>query len=248
MATTCSFGQIKDGRFRSICVNGKEIINNNRDLKCIRCFNSNTACFRKYLVTDELTEKKDGLVTDKVIYFNPHGYGRINLNCNLNYEYDFNSEEELDEILYPDCWETTYETKYPQTLLLRDGNEGAVEHHFTVPSELEYKNPCLENWCALVEVCIQLKIDTEFTEDLQFCIKKNDETVVTSNCIASGYDYDFEDGNIKTVKLVDIIECNPSDTLDIYIKLSFGKVDIISGSENSYANFKIIGFQECSAV
>jgi hypothetical protein len=35
MATTCNFGQVKDLRVRSLCVDGKEVIDSNRQLDCI---------------------------------------------------------------------------------------------------------------------------------------------------------------------------------------------------------------------
>ena len=36
MANTCGFGKIKDGRFNSICIKGKDIIDCDRNLKHIK--------------------------------------------------------------------------------------------------------------------------------------------------------------------------------------------------------------------
>ena len=236
MANTCSFGQIKDGRFRSICVNGKDIINGDLNLKCIKAITAQTACINTVEI-NKLTEKgeSDCVVINRSIKLNPHGVGRIFVNSPILWE------TSGSYIVDVGSSEISFETYGPSTLLLNG-------HHFTTPSVEAYTNECLTSleWCALVQVDIQLKIANEFDDFGQYEVRliKNDEDVVSKTCVyASGEEYET-----RTVSLCDTVECNPSDTLDIYIQFEGveSSIEILSGSEFSHATFKIVGLKECT--
>ena len=230
MSTTCSFGQIKDGRFRSICINGKEVIDKDRNIKCIKSFSANKACI-KSINTVKVDEKKNNrcVVVDKAIPLNPHGYGRIYLGSEVA-KY---ADSEVNEIINSNDWNISYETFGPNTLLL----EG---HHFTTPSLADYTNACLTEWCALVEVCVQLKVQSNVANDgdgvFEINLTKNSTDVVSRTCVKT---YD-EDPTTRSVHLCDTIKCLPEDTLDIFVKFDEGSVDFIDGSEQSHATFKIV--------
>jgi hypothetical protein len=267
MSGGCGFGQIGDMRARSLCIGGKVVVDNKRNLfvknmktKSITTSTLTTSSMTtsgpiktKFLEQETLGQ---GVVVDRPLISNAHGICRAFLNQDVKL---FNTDSVLLDA--GQVWTRSFESAvfndtydFPP-LLLQSTNETEV-HLFTTPTQIQYQNICLPtNWVMLVEVNGVFPI-VSFNFGMGssniYTIKLLKNGVEVSNVSQSSVN-DFGFGpinNTDSLTFHDIIECFPGDVLDFEYSIdtngSFGS--ITSGSNKCYATFKILSFQTVNVV
>lgn len=252
----CGGGQIPDLRASSVCINGRVVIDKNRNYygNIMRCkkLKSKTIDVETLLVNgnvfdgSSLTELNvdcikentvgSSVLIDTPIFKNLHGVGRIYLNNFVKIE---NNDETV--VLQGGAWSISYQSLgNGPNLLLIENNE--LDYPlFQAPEN--YPNICLsEAWQMIVEVDVSLTYDainSGSPNKLELRLNKNDNPVSIVKQTINPYNITQDN-----ISLHDTILLGPNEklTIDITKRENNGSVGIISGSEYSWATFKVVGF------
>ncbi len=189
-----------------------------------------------------ITEKTVGesVVIDKPLLKNIHGVGRIYLDNFVKIDTNDTPIE-----LFGNAWATSFESiGNGPSLLLPSPIESESPVLFRAASPSDYNNSCLNSGLLLVEVHVSLGFQALYetsVNTIALSLKKSG--TVVSNVLKTIHTYNITRDNIS---LQNSVLLNPYDNLTLEItKFSddnSGSVGIQSGSENSWATFKVLGF------
>jgi len=252
----CGFGRIPDFRVNSLCLNGKVVIDGNRNItgKTIKAQNitvintfttQGNAC-SECTVTAKVTPKtpEGGLVVEQPLFLNRYGFGRVHLTDKYFLEdTDFTMIDSED-------WDVDHEGSFPGTSLFKQNG-----NLFTLPNEgpNEYLGT---EWCAYVDVDVSLNLlmvdfvpflDSSESETFSILLLKNGEEpedMVSSSTVSNMYE-----PQLKTLNFRDTIKCSPGDVINIGLYQESDDGETVTSDYlfyegmSNYANFKIIGFE-----
>jgi hypothetical protein len=201
------------------------------------------------LSLNQINERQNGngVVISNELLLNTNGICRAFMNSDVKLEGD--SSILLDA---GDVWTVSFESGTGMPPLLCQTTDDTV-HLFTTPTQLQYTNDALGDWCMLVEVNAIFPIITfsGFMFDMMtytINLLKNGEVVSVASLSPTSC-FEFEGINSNNIVLHDIIVCNPGDVLDFQFAtvnaFEFGS-NISSGASTCFATFKILSFQTIS--
>jgi hypothetical protein len=260
----CGFGHLADLRGNSLCIRGKVIIDDNRNIYGNTVV-SQSNCI-KTLLSNKVTEKvaNNGVILDKSIPKNRPGVGKIILsNTNSSMNGDLYKLSAGQSIVFnqPNDWDLDFETTgFGPEYLLQLNTETSNVNAFTVPNTTDYSNECLTNFSyAYVECNVNFQglnaviVGADDIAKVRIQLLKNN--TISSQATTQYKVLDADDVRYEfNLHIHDIVRCSPGDILNIkFINDSSNQEmglsltsDDTGTTSLSYATFKILSFEDAT--